>query len=82
MSLQSKRGFVADERRCEVGAIAVVAGVGGHREWWKWNLDGLQVPSCGHLRVPTTPEEQRLIPPGLVEADAGDEGILRPRTYL
>ena len=33
-----------------------------------------------HLRVPTTPTEQRLVPAGLVTMDAGSVGERRPRS--
>jgi hypothetical protein len=36
----------------------------------------------GYLRVPVTETEVVLVPPGVVVADAGYAGELRPRTYL
>lgn len=52
-------------------------GVGGDHEWWQYDPAGSRV---GHLRVPVTDDEFAPIGPGLVNSDAGDEGIRRPRT--
>lgn len=63
---------------CESIAVELLAGVGGDREWWL--AVGEQNPAVAHLRVPTTPVEQRLIPAGLVTMDAGAVGPMRART--
>lgn len=58
-------------------AVAVLAGVGGNHEWWIYN----QAVGVGHLRVPVTEIEYQQCPTGIVIADAGPSGDLRPRTY-
>lgn len=67
-----------DPDRCEQIAVALLTGVGGDHEWWL--ATGVMNPYVAHLRVPTTPAEQRLIPPGLVTMDAGTTGPRRLRT--
>lgn len=71
-------GFVTDPERAEQLAVAALRGVGGDIEWWQPTGDTNRAVS--HLRVPTTPAEQLLIPAGLAAMDAGPEGVLRPRT--
>jgi hypothetical protein len=61
--------------RLERAATALLAGVGGDREWWIWN-PRLRV---AHLRVAVTPAEYAVIPPGCAVADAGDSGPERRR---
>lgn len=79
LSLQQPRvGFVFDPDRAEQIAIAALRGVGGNHEWWL--PSGESNPYVVHLRVPTTPAEQRFIPDGLVTMDAGTVGVLRPRS--
>lgn len=58
----------------ERAAIALLDGVGGDVEWWIFSKAGV-----GHLRVPVTPEEYRLVPPGHVIGDAGEAGPQRRR---
>jgi hypothetical protein len=58
--------------------VDLLRGVGGDREWWL--PQGEQLLAVSHLRVPTTHDEQRLIPAGLVTMDAGATGPIRPRT--
>lgn len=70
--------FVMDPRRCEAIAVELLRGVGGNHEWWL--PEGESAPWVAHLRVPTTPSEQRQIPAGLVTMDAGLTGPRRPRT--
>lgn len=79
VSVQNRKGKLDDERTVEAAAVAALAGVGSTAgEWWDWNGD----PSrrVGHLRVPVTPTEYEMVPPGIVVDDAGDEGVWRPRT--
>lgn len=64
----------------EKEAIKLLAGVGGDREWWIYAC-GSGSP-VGYLRVPVTPAEYELVPPGCVTTDAGETGPQRPRTYL
>jgi hypothetical protein len=59
-------------------SVALLRDVGGPIEWWLDTGEGN--PAVTHYRVPTTPDEQHLIPPGLVTMDAGPEGVMRPRT--
>lgn len=61
----------------ERAAVALLAGVGGEREWWLWNPR----TRIGHLRVALTTAENELLPPfcGAV-SDAGESGPERPRT--
>lgn len=82
ISAQRKRRFLDDEARLLRLAVAELRGVGGDHEWWIMRRDvGPQgVSIVGHLRVPVTPTEAHLIPPGLAEFDAGDTGPERPRT--
>jgi hypothetical protein len=62
--------------QAEAEAIKLLRGVGDpSREWWIWNPTAL----VGHLRVPVTPQEYELVPPGCVVADAGETGPLRER---
>lgn len=77
-SIQHAGQFVLDPDHLEQLSIDLLRGVGGDHEWW--NSAGDSNPAVTHLRVPTTIDEQRLIPPGLVTMDAGNEGTLRPRT--
>lgn len=63
---------------CEREAVRLLAGVGGDREWWRWNPAAL----VGHLRVAVTGAENAQIPPGLAENDAGETGPERKRTRL
>lgn len=70
--------FVADPARTEPIAIKALSGVGGDHEWWMPH--GEQAHYVSHLRVPTTPGEQRLIPAGLVTMDTGSTGPQRPRS--
>lgn len=67
-----------DERAAEREAVRLLEGVGGDHEWWVWNLP--IVGLVGHLRVPLTPAENDLVPPGCVLHDAGETGPMRPRT--
>lgn len=62
--------------RLERAAVALLAGVGGDREWWIWRPR----QQVGHLRVALTAEEHGRCPPGVVIADAGDSGPQRRRT--
>ena len=79
VSLQREgQGYVLDPARTERIAIDALADVGGTHEWWK--PIGESVREVSHLRVPTTPAEQTLIPAGLVTMDAGEVGELRPRS--
>ena len=71
-------GYVLDPARCERIAIDALTGVGGNHEWWL--PTGEFTREVAHLRVPTTPAEQALIPAGLVTMDAGTVGVLRPRS--
>lgn len=58
-------------------AVEALTGVGDPTvEWWFYN----SAARVGHLRVPVTPDEVRLVPPGIVTMDAGESGPLRPRT--
>lgn len=59
----------------EKEAVRLLAGVGGGCEWWIHT-------HLGHLRIPVTPGEYELVPPGCVLADAGESGPQRPRTRL
>lgn len=62
--------------QAEAEAIKLLCGVGDPaREWWWWNPAAL----VGHLRVPVTPVEFDLVPPGCAVADAGESGPLRAR---
>ena len=61
---------------CEREAVRVLRGVGGDREWWWWNPDGL----VGHLRVSVTEAEYARMPPGQAVDDAGESGPERKRT--
>jgi hypothetical protein len=61
--------------RLERAAVRMLAEVGGGREWWIWN----PAVRVGHLRVALTGEENALVPPGCVVADAGDSGPERRR---
>lgn len=71
---RSKRDAPA---QAEVEAIKLLRGVGNQeREWWLWNPAAL----VGHLRVPVTPEEFEMVPPGCVIGDAGETGPLRARS--
>lgn len=51
--------------------------MGGDHEWWYWSRGNI-----GHLRVPVTEDEFAMIPRSLATTDAGEEGVLRPRTIL
>ncbi len=63
--------------QAEAEAVKLLRGVGDpDREWWYWNPAVL----VGHLRVPVTPAEFELVPPGCAVADAGESGPLRPRS--
>jgi hypothetical protein len=62
-------------------AVRALAGVGGEVEWWTFGTGPMAAP-VGYLRVPVTEAEVVLVPPGVVVADAGYAGELRPRTYL
>jgi len=77
-SLQRTGDFLIAPERCERIAIDLLAGVGGDIEWWLPAGEGNLAVT--HLRVPTTPAEQLLIPPGLVTMDAGLTGPMRPRS--
>lgn len=77
VSLQHpKRGKLDAAPICERAAIEALSGVGGPCEWWFWNPSVL----VGHLRVPVTMEENRLIPEGMAIDDAGETGPQRERT--
>ena len=78
VSLHNGHRYELDPARTERIAIAALAGVGGTHEWWK--PTGEKLREVSHLRVPTTPAEQTLIPDGLVTMDAGEVGELRPRS--
>lgn len=80
VSLQRKGRFVTDPARAERLAVAALRGVGGPREWWVHGLRLTGAAVVGHLRVPVTPEEYELVPPGLVTSDAGETGPERART--
>lgn len=56
--------------------MALLADVGGDREWWVWNPRS----RVGHLRVALTAEEARQIPTAPVLMDAGPAGPPRART--
>lgn len=79
MSVQRKGKGLDLPERAERAAIAALAGVGGDFEWWLYNRAAAHMP-VGHLRVPVTADENALIPAGLVEMDAGEEGERRPRS--
>lgn len=74
-SLRRRSRRVVDPDVLETAAIATLADVGGPWERWRISPNGV-----GHLHVPVTDDEARLIPPGQVVADAGDTGPERPRT--
>jgi hypothetical protein len=75
VSLQHpRRGKIDNPGYLEAVAVDALAGIGGPSEWWTCPR------GIGHLRVPVTPEEAKLIPPGLATSDAGDSGPRRPRT--
>lgn len=57
-------------------AVALLADVGGGREWWIWNPRA----RVGHLRVALTTAEYAAMPPGCAAFDAGPSGPQRPRT--
>lgn len=78
MSLQRFGLFVIYPDLCERIAVDLLRGVGGEHEWWLGRGEGN--PAVCHLRVPTTTDEQRHIPPGVVSMDAGTTGPQRPRT--
>jgi hypothetical protein len=80
ISAQRKGRFIHDEARLERAAVAALRGVGGDYEWWVHALMLNGPAIVGHLRVPVTPAEFALIPPGLVTTDAGETGPMRPRT--
>jgi hypothetical protein len=83
VSLQKKQKFSTDDDRLQRIAIPALEGVGGEREWWVLKTNDVTDEGwVGHLRVNVTPEENALIPPGLVWTDAGATGPERPRTYL
>lgn len=65
-------------RELERRAVALLAGVGGDREWWLYSPARI-----AHLRVPLTAAEAAEVPAwcGPID-DAGAEGELRPRTTL
>lgn len=82
ISAQRRRRWIEDEGRLERLAVAALEGVGSDElEWWiaglRLNPNGAYV---GHLRVPVTPAELVLVPPGIVTTDAGETGPPRPRT--
>lgn len=70
--------FIVDPARAEPIAIGALRGVGGEHEWWM--PEGEQATWVSHLRVPTTPVEQRSVPAGLVTMDAGSTGPRRSRS--
>jgi hypothetical protein len=69
-------GRIRAPGRLERAGVALLAGVGGDREWWIWNPQA----QVGHLRVQVTPGEHALIPAGMAEHDAGPAGPERRRT--
>ncbi len=75
VSLQDAGRWLNSPGRLERAAVALLAGVGGEREWWLWN----PVAHVGHLRVAVTPEEFALIPARLASHDAGPAGPERSR---
>lgn len=75
VSLQSAGSWMNSPGRLERLAVQLLHDVGGDREWWIWRPKA----HVGHLRVAVTTEENALIPPGLVTADAGDSGPERRR---
>lgn len=64
-----------DEVAVEREAVKALRGVGGDREWWIFSERRI-----GHLRVPVTQDERRLVPVGVVVAAAGKSGPERKRT--
>lgn len=60
-------------------AVRILNGIGGDHEWWIF-AGGPAKELVGYLRVPVTEAEYGLCPSGIVVADAGDTGPLRPRT--
>jgi hypothetical protein len=80
VSAQRKGRFLDDPARIERLAVAALRGVGGPDEWWVYALMLNGPAIVGHLRVPVTPAEYLLVPPGLVTTDAGETGPQRERT--
>lgn len=81
ISLQHRKlGYLDAPAEAERYAVAALAGVGGDREWWFWNVAAYRGGAVGHLRVGVTPEEAAAIPPGLAVHDAGETGLERART--
>lgn len=69
--------YVLDPDRCERIAVELLVGVGGDVEWW---CEGEFNRAVCHLRVPITPAENLILPPGCTTHDAGKTGPMRPRT--
>jgi len=77
VSVWSRRSQLLDAPAlAEAEALRSLRGVGGDAEWWVWN----PTARVGHLRVPVTPEEFALMPPGEARDDAGETGPRRPRS--
>lgn len=70
------RRMVTQPRLAEKEAVRCLRGVGGDREWWLWNNEA----QVGHLRVALTMDENKQVPCGMAEHDAGESGPERPRT--
>ena len=64
-----------EPRIAEREAVTDLHGVGGPSEWWIWSP-----ARVGHLRVPVTDDENELITPRPVVADAGPAGPERRRS--
>jgi hypothetical protein len=80
VSAQRDGRFIDDEARLLRLAAGALRGVGGESEWWVYALMLNGPAIVGHLRVPVTPAEFLLVPPGLVTTDAGETGPQRRRT--
>lgn len=78
VSLQLAGNFLRSPGRLERVAVALLAGVGGDREWWFWNGRA----GVGHLRVALTPDEYDQVPTGCAVMDAGEAGPQRHRKMM
>lgn len=77
LSLRTPTGKpISSPGQLERAAVRLLTGVGGDREWWFYNPR----TRVGHLRVAVTVDENELVPPASVVADAGEFGPERKRS--